>query len=220
MGESIFSSFEVKLFGREMEDIALKFPTSSKATGKPGGGRRPAFNEATDFDDSRLGQQVKGATGNNPTAANLPRLARIYAFSYEGHFYSVPKPTIYLVHGAGLPLPQQQLATAFKNIQGINSTSIDESGVASRDWYFEDDVRMWTYEKSQMSIRFDLTSGSLEDILLEASLATMSRMAAREGELAAREGELASREGELASREGEMAARSGEMAFRARHRFK
>jgi hypothetical protein len=32
-------------------------------------------------------------------------LARIYAFSFEGAIYSLPRPTLFLVHGTGLTMP-------------------------------------------------------------------------------------------------------------------
>ena len=43
--------------------------------------------------------------GNNFLQAQLAspgaRLARIYAFSYEGHYYDLGTPAIFLVHGPG-----------------------------------------------------------------------------------------------------------------------
>lgn len=222
--ENIFTPFEIKLFGRVLEDLQIVRPVPNPSVTEA---RGKGFRKASDFDDSLLEQQVKGAydfeidpSTNKPkderTPRSTPTLARIYNFAYEGELYQLPKPTIFLVYGEGTS-PEGAI---FKNSNAGNSTTVDETGTASRHWFFEDDIKMWVYEKSAMTIRFDLATGSFEDILLEATLATMSRMAGRSGELAARSGELAARSGELASRSGEMASRSGEMAFRARHRFK
>ncbi len=46
-----------------------------------------------------------GAGGAQPmTASFAVNFARIYAFSFEGAIYSLPKPSIFLVHGSGLPI--------------------------------------------------------------------------------------------------------------------
>jgi hypothetical protein len=41
---------------------------------------------------------------NGGVAANQAQFARIYAISYEGTFYNLPKPAVYLVHGPGAPV--------------------------------------------------------------------------------------------------------------------
>ena len=42
-----------------------------------------------------------------------------------------------------------------------------------RDWDFSADLRYWEYEKADFSMRLDVTTGTLEQILLEAALAGM-----------------------------------------------
>jgi hypothetical protein len=105
------------------------------------------------------------------------RLARIYGFSYEGHYYGLAKPAIFLVHTEG------QVIT-FKGggyfsdgqiIGGFRST-MDKSGVAAREWEFSGnrpgapDLRYWEYDKGDFSIRLDIETGPFEQILLEAML--------------------------------------------------
>ena len=84
------------------------------------------------------------------------RLARIYGFSYEGHYYHLGQPVILLVHGDG--------------DHAVDST-IEDSGVGARDWAFATDMRVWDYDKGDFSLRIDTESGPLQDILLEAELA-------------------------------------------------
>jgi hypothetical protein len=238
MAESIFSTFEIKLFGRRVADLALvqavvadppnpaNPPPAAAPPNLPGRAqnhRRPHLNEQTNFDDSLLGQQVKGQ-GAGVAPPPLPTLARIYCFAYEGGLYQLPRPTIYIVHGRGInPDPATYSNSGNFAPPGV-LTFADSTGVATREWFFEDDIVMWTYDKSHMSIRFDLTSGSFEDILLEATLSTMSGrggdMTGRGGDMTGRGGDMTGRGGDMASRGGDMAARGGDMAFRARHRFR
>jgi len=93
-----------------------------------------------------------------------PKLARIYAFSFEGQYYAVPKPPIFLVHGTGMPLGNW-----------ANPSSLDQSGVMGREWDFSGnllptDLVYWEYEKGDFSLRLDLDAGPLEQILLQMTL--------------------------------------------------
>jgi uncharacterized protein YjbI with pentapeptide repeats len=83
--------------------------------------------------------------------------ARIYGFSFEGHYYDLPKPVIMLVYGDGVALTAPP-------------PTILESDEAARVWEFSDALFQWNYDKMTMSIRLDIESGTLEQILLEAAL--------------------------------------------------
>jgi hypothetical protein len=76
------------------------------------------------------------------------QFARIYAFSYEGQYYVLPKPAIFLVHGDGV-------------------AADDVPGVAAKSWTLVSDVRAWPYDKGDFSIRLDIETGPLDKILLE-----------------------------------------------------
>src|SRR5450631_1813678 len=135
MPETLLSVSVIKLFGRLMNEITLTVAS------------------------------VAGAGDNNfvqrQLAAADPKFARIYAFSFEGHFYELPKPMVFLVHGTGTP------------IDGT-ATKLDDSGVIARDWEFsfsggaaaDRDLFYWEYEKGDFSIRLDLETGPFEQILL------------------------------------------------------
>jgi hypothetical protein len=79
------------------------------------------------------------------------RFARIYAFSYEGQYYVLPKPAIFLVHGDGVPA---------KNVPGV----------AAKVWEFLGDILAWPYDKGDFSVRLDIETGPLDTILLEEAL--------------------------------------------------
>jgi hypothetical protein len=106
------------------------------------------------------------------TPDQLPRLARIYGFSFEGTYYGLPRPSIFLIHGPGTPAGNW----------ATNST-MEQAGVAAREWDFSgnelQDIAYWEYEKSDFSIRLDPEAGPLEQILLAAALRTGADMADR-----------------------------------------
>jgi hypothetical protein len=93
--------------------------------------------------------------------------ARIYAFSFEGAIYSLPKPSIFSVHGGGVPV---SLTANFR-------TTTDTSGVVAREWEFSDSLNndpapllYWEYEKGDFLLRLDTEAGPLEQILLGAAI--------------------------------------------------
>jgi hypothetical protein len=100
-------------------------------------------------------------------ASNNTNFARIYAFSFEGAVYSLPKPSIFLVHGTG------------KRADANPRSNVEISGVAAREWELaksgttdpiEEQLRYWEYEKGDFSLRLDTEAGPLEQILLAAAI--------------------------------------------------
>jgi len=96
-------------------------------------------------------------------------LARIYSFSYEGQYYELPKPAIFLVHGEGRAI----------RVGPGGNTNIETSGVMTKIWEFSDDgeirdLRYWEYDKGDFSIRLDIETGPFEQIVLAAQLRSAS----------------------------------------------
>ncbi|MBV9752194.1 MAG: pentapeptide repeat-containing protein [Hyphomicrobiales bacterium] len=92
----------------------------------------------------------------------LVQLARIYAFSFEGAIYGMPKPAIFVVHGPGTPI---------NFTGGPYRSNVDQSGVVAREWEFASkQVLYWEYEKGDFSLRLDTEAGPLEQILLAAAI--------------------------------------------------
>jgi len=100
---------------------------------------------------------------------------RIYAFSFEGALYSMPKPALFLVHGPGIPIDPDNWKAG--------RSSVDESGVIAREWEFagSDSLVYWEYEKGDFSLRLDTEAGPFEQILLAASLRSGADRADRSG---------------------------------------
>jgi hypothetical protein len=101
------------------------------------------------------------------------RFARIYGFSYEGTYFELPNPTLFLVHGDGVSATDgnQPIGTTadppddlHKSRAPINPSVI---GVAAADFQFADDIMVWAYDKADYTIRMDVETGMIEQVLLD-----------------------------------------------------
>jgi hypothetical protein len=164
MPEDLRTPTNIKLYGRVMIDLAI----TAQPTPPPGLGS-----------NKFLAQQLTAAGG-------APTLARIYGFSYEGHYYDLPKPAIFLVHGVGTAAGPTPPELAHQGKDGkfsgkavgrgsVAPGNADESGVAAKSWDFSEDMVFWEYDKSDFSIRFDIETGPFEQILLEAAISIEKR---------------------------------------------
>ena len=103
-------------------------------------------------------------------------VARIYGFSYEGAYYDLPRPTLFVVHGNGEPavLPSQietanpppSVTTRAQLARAPQAPSV--TGMAAADFQFSDDIRVWSYDKADYTIRMDVETGMFEQVLLDA----------------------------------------------------
>jgi hypothetical protein len=170
--ETLLTPSSIKLFGRVVSSLTYNNDTANTGLG-----------------DNKFLQRQLEANGDNP-----PTLARIYAFSFEGAYYELPRPPIFLVHGSGTPVGSW-----------ANPSTVAQAGVAARDWDFsgnydptynpgssagsartEDarsrkasppppppsttDIYYWEYEKGDFSLRLDVEAGPFEQILLQMAL--------------------------------------------------
>jgi hypothetical protein len=126
-----------------------------------GGGAGPGPSFTLSFN------AAQNYTGNITATPLTPQFARIYAFSFEGALYGMPRPSIFLVHGVGTLVDMTEKATGYRS-------TLDQSGVLAREWEFSaqqnSDMRYWEYEKGDFSIRLDSEAGPFEQILLAAAL--------------------------------------------------
>ena len=79
------------------------------------------------------------------------QFARIFGYGYEGRYYNLDAPILMLIDGGG---------------DDVSSTSPPKEVVDS----FSTNMRVWTVDKSDSSIRLDTLTGSFEEILLEVEL--------------------------------------------------
>ena len=151
--ETLLGISSVYLFGRQLEDIEL----------------------VTKY-DSEFGGPKLGA--NNYLRAQLmaedARLARIFAFSFEGAFFELAKPAIFLVHGVGMrpdePAPKDKEGKVEYGRLSRSPGSSAVSGLARQTGAFAKDLKVWIYDKGDFSMRLDAETGTLEHILLAAEL--------------------------------------------------
>ncbi len=146
--ETLLSASSIWLFGREVEDLKIKQPNHDP------------FVEPRDSCNNFLGNQL-GCHGDE--AGKSPRFARIYAFSYEGTYYELEWPTLFLVHGPGAAAEVGAGGGGATNKPGDPS----RTGLAQTDFEFAANLRVWSYDRADLSIRLDIDSGSFEQILLD-----------------------------------------------------
>jgi hypothetical protein len=164
MQENLLSASNVILYGRVVQGLSFDR------------GGLPAERGWNEF----LRRQLAGRGD-----AREATFARIYAMSFEGSFYNLPKPMIFLVHGNGAPIRGSGVSVLVRDPRAQRPTT-DDSGMAGRDFTFEasdtgdgpgHDLRYWEYDKDDLSIRLDVVSGSWEDILVDATLSATSKYA-------------------------------------------
>ncbi len=200
MQENLLSPTNIHLFGRVFP-LTVDNPSLPAALG------------ANQFLRNQLNLP---STGTPPgTGPNTAIFARIYAISYEGTFYNLPKPAIYLVHGPGRSVSGSGKVRHVAAVPLASQSAIDDSGVVAEDFDFESDVLVWEYDKGDFTLRIDIASGTFDDILLEATLSVTARDAlVSRSDLTSRS-DLASRS-DLTSR-SDVTSRSD---LTARHRLK
>jgi len=165
--ESLLTPSAIKLYGRVIEGLTVDVENARNELG------------ASRFLRAQLAQGVQ------------PHLARIYGFSYFGHYTALARPAIFLVHGDGeLASPRAPIVSQ-RNPEnegllgidplpgdgandpgstgrfGTGPTSVDLSGQAVKCCEFSSDVRVWEYDRGDFSLRLDIDSGPLERILIE-----------------------------------------------------
>ncbi len=154
MSESLLSPSSMLLYGRLLTDIEIKAPEEPAAKKKGVATRAaPSRPGANKFLEMQL-------------SLSDAKLARIYGFAYEGHYYDLASPAIFLVHGDGEIA--DPVAADPRASRGPETT--DYTGVAIPVGSYSEDMRVWCYDKGDFSIRLDAQTGPLEEILIEAEL--------------------------------------------------
>ncbi len=153
MPETLLSESNILLYGRVLTDLTVRRAGAGETEEeihRPTVDPRPSVNPFL-----------------TPQLENLDsQLARIYGFSYQGHYYDLAKPVIFLVQGDGV---DPQLPRPAEDRVSRAPAEADRTGVAATSATFSEDMQMWSYDKSDFSIRLDVESGPFEQILLEAS---------------------------------------------------
>jgi hypothetical protein len=150
--ESLLSGSSVLLFGRVLSDIQLIQQEYKRPMDPP--------------------RQSRNKLLQTPLADDQSCLARIYAFALEGQYYELDSPTIFVVHGPGAdPENLRPYDTSQpKRPIGEGASDFDKIGVALPIGHFAQGMKVWSYDRSDYSVRLDMSSGMLEQILLAAEI--------------------------------------------------
>jgi hypothetical protein len=156
MAETLLSPSNVLLFGRVLEDIAI--------VKKPGDRHNP-FTQPRKGTPSQIELQL---------LSDDSRFARIYAFSYEGVFYELPRPVVFLVHGPGVDASEGSKGGEAggdgprdpNRARAPGNPSL--IGTSAADFQHADDVKVWSYDQADYTIRMDMDIGMFEQVLLDA----------------------------------------------------
>jgi hypothetical protein len=158
MPESLLSPSNILLYGRTLADLQIIHEGDDKADGKNEKQIHTPFVSDRGGQNNFLQQQL-----NDPTS----KLARIYGFSFEGQYYDLAKPALFLVHGDG-EVADQVVGAGGNARQARAPEEADRTGVAAQGYSFSEDVRVWSYDGGDYSIRLDVETGTFDQILLDA----------------------------------------------------
>jgi hypothetical protein len=178
MPETLLSPSNILLYGRQLLDLTIyKRPPDSRNEKAPPS-TEPGVTKGEDDQPAPAHELPEPLPylGDNLFLQRQLRLedsrfARIYAFAFEGHYYDLPKPMIFLVHGPGSDPEAFRPAPNLPNARASRAPAdADRTGVASTPSSFSEDIRVWAYDKGDFSMRLEPDSGPLEQILLERCL--------------------------------------------------
>ena len=122
--------------------------------------------------------------------------ARIYGFSFEGHYYKMPRPLLFLVRGEGRSRVPEDLPGA----GGARAFNTRFTGVEGKDWQFASDIRVWAVDKHDIAVCLDLEIGKYEQVLLEWMIIASQEDGGARTVMASRGTSMASRGTSMATR--------------------
>lgn len=159
--ENLFTPSAIKLFGREFKGLSVNEGVVD-GTGPLGPARIPKKEAQDELEyaqhPGRLERALRKVDYNEKNKkTNFARFARIYGFSYEGQYYELPRPVLFLVYGPGTKV-DDKIHDGF---------TVEQLGLAAKDWRFASDIRMWEVDDKAMSMCIDIESGTIKQILLE-----------------------------------------------------
>lgn len=153
MPETLLSPSNVLIYGRVVADLQIV----------RAGNANPEEPVHRPFVAPRGGQNLfLQSQLEDPTST----LARIYGFGYEGYYYDLARPVLMLVHGLGEE--PDRLPGQARVARGPDE--VDRTGVGAQNYSFSSDMRVWSYDKGDFTIRMDVETGTFEEVLLEAEL--------------------------------------------------
>lgn len=182
--ETLLGISAIHLFGRPLSDLILRGGPIYQGLSVPIAGRN---------------NFLRGQLGSDDAV-----MARIFAFSFEGTFVELGRPVIFVVHGPGAdpddPPPRNVAGDIEYDRLSRSPGSSARTGLGSQIGALAKDMRVWIYDKSDVSMRLDAETGTFEQILLSVEVSADPR-GMTSGAMS-RSGGALSRSGGVMSRSG------------------
>jgi len=142
MPESLRSEALIYLFGRAFTELTLvKQPAAQGGQAAQAAPATPGLRSIIDDANTSL--------------------ARIYSFSFQGQYFELASPALFIVRDQGKDvLPNGPL-----------KGRVEDTGLASLPPHFATDLKYWTHERGDLTVRLDITAGAFSRVLLEYELA-------------------------------------------------
>jgi hypothetical protein len=140
---------------------------------------------------------------------NLPRLARIYGFSYLGSYFKMANPPVMRVYGPGYAV-----RTGFSP-----ENPMDIVGVEFKDEDFVAGIRMWAADQLDVAVRIDITIGWLREILLDSDMtgdANVTGSGISRSDVVGRDSGMVGRDSGMVGRDSGMVGRDSGFVGRSR----
>lgn len=178
--ETFLEPTRIFLFGKPFS--TLKYDPVPMSGGVDATAR--ATSTTREFKDFTVTESAQAALkADKPTEAELPMppgpveralreveeegiFARIYGFSFEGHYYKMPRPVLFLVQGEGHSRKPEEVVT-----NGVRDFATSFTGIEGKDWQFGSDILVWVVDKQDIAVCLDLEIGRYEQVLLESLVA-------------------------------------------------
>ena len=212
LGEGLLAPGVIRLFGRKFTGLELgKDETVGGDLGIIPSSNNPlALQEM--ISKLERGQTANGrATAQEASARDLkPQLARIYGFSYLGSYYKLANPPVLRVYGDGIKV----------NAGYDPENSMDVLGVEFKNQDFVDGIYMWPADQLDVTVRIDITIGSLREILLDSDMSQDANMNSNvppsRADVVGRDSGLVGRDSGLVGRDSGLVGRDSGFVGRSR----
>lgn len=180
--ETFFEPTRIWLFGKRFTSIEYKRDTMSREWSDY---KAPAPTTDLPMPPRRIERALRRQaihwTGNQVDEVISPIFARIYSFSFEGNYYNLPRPLLFLVTGPGTK-PTTKLRHPERDFSASERQRAFETkftGLEAKDWNFADDICVWAVDKRDLAVCLDVEVGPYQEILLDSMIAYEEDMAGR-----------------------------------------
>jgi hypothetical protein len=194
--DTLLNQSKIWLFGRTLADITINRKAYALPSNEQGGNAQ----------DQPPSMSSNNFLLNQLAVARDPKFARVFAFSYEGAFFDLQRPAIFLVHGDGIDADTPNEAFD-PNLALLNRAppNVGRTGLGTQSGAFAGSVKAWAYDRADFTIRLDADTGTFDTLLLSAELGVWDASSRAAGSVARSAGSVARSAGSVARAAGSVA---------------